>query len=156
MWQENKLFFFLFFFFFRWWFLWKCVCGWTALFADWSSDVVNVEEPALLCLGMFRESLAVHSCCSWQCYLFWQCFFLMSWMFFCWFLSVKPCDVQKTSVYWLKACSISHYFLYEAVCAWTDFNHIFCHLKLTFMLLYSSCSEPGSEDSGSHKLAFII
>lgn len=24
------------------------------------------------------------------------------------------------------------------------------------LLLYSSCSEPGSEDSGSHSLAFVI
>lgn len=48
------------------------VCGWTALFAERGSDVINVEEPALLCLGIFRESHAVPSCCSYQCYLFCQ------------------------------------------------------------------------------------
>lgn len=37
------------------------VCGWTALILI---NVINVEEPALLCLGIFRESHAVPSSCS--------------------------------------------------------------------------------------------
>lgn len=129
----------LFFFLFQMMVVCGNVCGWTALFAEWGSEVVNVGEPALLCLGIFRESHAVPSCCSCQCYLFCQRVFVFFYVLstsFC--KCFKPCVSPKTSEYWLTSCSISHYFLYEA---WTDFNHISWHLiichKWTFIYCFT-------------------
>lgn len=70
-----------------------------------------------------------------------NCFFLMSWMFFCWLLPVSVFkalwgskDVWVLTIDLQLAVSLSLLFLYEPVCAWTDFNCI-CHL-IIFRHLY--------------------
>lgn len=68
---------------------------------------------------------------------------------------LELCEAQKTSEYWLTACSIS----LTTICMKLELIFtISCHLIICHrhLLLYSACSEPGSEDSGSHSLTFII
>lgn len=77
--------------------------------------------------------------------------------FFFFFLSTLFVRLKRCLEYWLPARSIS----LTTFC--TKLEQIFTISSVTslyvinrHLLLYSSCSKPGSEDSGSHSLAFII
>lgn len=128
--------------------VWGNVCGWTALFADWGSDVINVEEPALLCSGI---SLFLPLVADSAIYLVKMCWFIFdfSWCLECSFFSVSVFKGVLTS----SLQYLSHYFLYdEPVCAWTNF--IFLTLsslyainrQKTYFALCSSSSKQGSEN----------